>query len=337
MSENKVEGLTPEKLAALRKAFPAESYGKLQKGGALLDYVGHAAVTDRLLSVDPMWNWEPLALTPEGLPAIRKGEKVWNLWIKLTVCGKTVLGVGTCDLPKAEPEKELIGDALRNAAMRLGVALDLWSKAELESAVEAGEDRRPPPAVDARTGEVKGPQPKPPQTAPQPAPRTQAPPPASQPKGDGRSWADVVASVDVSRVPEPETSDGETVLWGVPVPNAVFDGWATWSKYPVTDNVNDPKLSPAQKARIQKMWDRQTDTGKMNPALHYTWAQMAEGSAGGEREKYLRFSVGKAAETAGSGGRTYKDDHRAAVALYEMLRAREASGAPLTADDGAPF
>jgi hypothetical protein len=327
------QGLTSDKLTALRKAFPPESYGKLQKGGAQLDYVGHAAVTDRLLSVDPMWSWEPMAVTPEGLPAIRKGDKVWNLWIRLTVCGKTVLGVGTCLLGKEEPEKELIGDALRNAAMRLGVALDLWSKSELESAVAAGEDRRPPSGVDTRTGEVRGPQPTPPQAASKPATRTSPPPQAAQQASDDRSWQAVVDSVDVSRVPEPGMGEGTTILWGVAVPNMVLDGWGAWSKYPVTDQ-NDPKLTEAQRARIQKMRDRETDTGKSNPALHYTWGQMAEGSAGGDREKYLRFVVGKAATAA----RTYKDDHRAAVALYEMLRAREASGEPLSGDDnGVPF
>jgi hypothetical protein len=41
------------KATELRKPFPAESIGKLPKGGAMLDYVGHAAVTDRLLAVDP--------------------------------------------------------------------------------------------------------------------------------------------------------------------------------------------------------------------------------------------------------------------------------------------
>jgi hypothetical protein len=61
--------MTPEKATALRKPFPAESVGKLPKGGVMLDYVGHAAVTDRLLTVDPEWSWEPLALGPDGLPA----------------------------------------------------------------------------------------------------------------------------------------------------------------------------------------------------------------------------------------------------------------------------
>jgi hypothetical protein len=91
----------------------------------MLDYCGHAAVTDRLLAVDPTWTWEPMATTPEGLPM---PDGSGNLWIKLTVCGVTRIGVGD-----GKSMKELIGDAIRNAAMRFGVALDLWSKEELES------------------------------------------------------------------------------------------------------------------------------------------------------------------------------------------------------------
>lgn len=96
-----------------------------------LDYVGHAAVTDRLNeTVGPEnWTWEPLALDETGLPALdRKG----NLWIRLTVLGVTRLGYGD----GSDSIKELIGDALRNAAMRFGVALDLWTKEELESTLE---------------------------------------------------------------------------------------------------------------------------------------------------------------------------------------------------------
>lgn len=110
---------------ALRKPFPPESIGRLPKGGVMLDYVGHAAVTDRLLAVDPEWTWEPLAVTPEGLPAL---DSAGNLWIRLTVAGVTRIGVGD-----GKNAKECISDALRNAAMRFGVALALWSKDELES------------------------------------------------------------------------------------------------------------------------------------------------------------------------------------------------------------
>jgi hypothetical protein len=135
-----------EAIKALRKAFDKKTVGKLPKpykkdspkgqcaecGGyhglpALhLDYVGHAAVTDRLLSVDPEWNWRPMATTPEGVPM---PDSQGNLWIWLTVRGVTRPGVGD-----GNSMKERIGDAIRNAAMRFGVALDLWSKEELESA-----------------------------------------------------------------------------------------------------------------------------------------------------------------------------------------------------------
>lgn len=113
---------------ALRAPFPPEQVGKLPKGGAQLDFVGHADVTDRLLSVDPEWTWEPLGLTPEGLPAL---DRFGNLWIKLTVCGTTRIGVGD-----GQSAKELISDALRNAAMRFGVALELWAKGDRQFGLE---------------------------------------------------------------------------------------------------------------------------------------------------------------------------------------------------------
>ena len=121
--------LTPEKATALRKPFPKESIGKLPKGGAMLDYVGHAAVTDRLLTVDPEWSWEPMATDDNGLPAF---DRSGNLWIKLTICGVTRLGVGD-----GKNAKEVVGDAIRNAAMRFGVALDLWAKENLVEFAQA--------------------------------------------------------------------------------------------------------------------------------------------------------------------------------------------------------
>jgi hypothetical protein len=111
----------------LRKPFDPKVIGKIPKGGIMLDYVGHAAVTDRLLSVDPKWTWEPMATDEHGAPMSANG----NLWIKLTVNGVTRIGVGD-----GKNAKECISDAIRNAAMRFGVALDLWSKEELESTLE---------------------------------------------------------------------------------------------------------------------------------------------------------------------------------------------------------
>jgi hypothetical protein len=152
----------PEGLALLRVPFPPNQISKLPKpynkdsqkgkcsecGGyhglpaVHLDYVGHAALTDRLLDADPNWSWEPLSLGPDGLPL---RDKDGGMWIKLTVCGVTRLGYGDSQ-GKTGPNavKEIIGDALRNAAMRFGAALDLWHKGDLH---EAEAERGKPPNV----------------------------------------------------------------------------------------------------------------------------------------------------------------------------------------------
>ena len=106
-----------------------------------LDYVGHAALTDRLLDCDPSWNWEPMALAPNGAPAL---DQSGGMWIKLTVCGVTRLGYGHADGKSGgDAIKEVIGDALRNAAMRFGAALDLWHKGDLHGDDEAPIVARP--------------------------------------------------------------------------------------------------------------------------------------------------------------------------------------------------
>jgi hypothetical protein len=168
---------TPKKtgLELLREPFPAHLISKLPKptrkenpkgkcsecGGfhglpaSHVDYVGHAALTHRLLDADPAWTWEPLAVDAQGLPLF---DKLGGLWIKLTVCSVTRLGYGQADpKPYADigaREKEVIGDALRNAAMRFGAALDLWSKADLHAQTE-GDDTQKPEAKQ------EGPQPYP--------------------------------------------------------------------------------------------------------------------------------------------------------------------------------
>lgn len=105
-----------------------------------LDYVGHAALTDRLLDVDLEWDWEPLAYNAKGLPEI---DASGGLWIRLTVLGKSRIGYGSADGKQGgNAIKELIGDALRNAAMRFGAALDLWHKGDLhgDESPEQGAD-----------------------------------------------------------------------------------------------------------------------------------------------------------------------------------------------------
>ena len=157
MSESKKTGLE-----LLRDPFPANQIGKLAKGSKAqtqcdakekqncnicggwhhpkmihLDYVGHAALTDRLLDADPKWYWEPLAFDDRGLPAF---DQSGGLWIKLTVCGVTRLGYGNAESSQFKEvgarDKEVIGDALRNAAMRFGAALELWHKGDLHAHLE---------------------------------------------------------------------------------------------------------------------------------------------------------------------------------------------------------
>lgn len=95
-----------------------------------LSYVGHAGITDRLLDVDPFWTWEPAAYGEDGTPRYTDG----GMWIRLTVLGMTRLGYGDAGNKKppftGSAVKEIIGDAIRNAAMRFGAGTYLWSKSE---------------------------------------------------------------------------------------------------------------------------------------------------------------------------------------------------------------
>ncbi|CAM3429958.1 hypothetical protein [Tsukamurella hominis] len=143
-----------EGFAKLREPFPAEQIGVLPKPRSKdapkgrcdvcngwhglpavhLDYVGHAALTQRLLEVDPEWTWEHQAVDQFGAPIL---DRNGGLWIRLTVLGVTRPGYGDAQGKSGgNAVKEAIGDALRNAAMRFGCALDLWSKEDLHGAEE---------------------------------------------------------------------------------------------------------------------------------------------------------------------------------------------------------
>ncbi len=147
------EGIDVEVLNRLRAPFPPEAVGKLPRvtckdcrdrkcathkptncrtcsayiGRHIhLDYVGHAHVRERLLDVDPGWNWEPLAYDQNGLPAV---DGNGGMWIRLTVGGVSRLGYGDAPGKRGgDAVKEVIGDALRNAGQSFGIALDLWKK-----------------------------------------------------------------------------------------------------------------------------------------------------------------------------------------------------------------
>jgi hypothetical protein len=132
MEEKQLKGLQD-----LRKPIPQHLISQFpsnagQKSG--LDYINHAVVTDRLLSTDPEWHWE--FHTADGLPAF---DEYGGMFIKLTVCGVTRIGYGDKGNAKgADAIKNAISDAIKNAAMRFGVALELWTKEELHETKTPG-------------------------------------------------------------------------------------------------------------------------------------------------------------------------------------------------------
>lgn len=109
---------------------PAENYQRCPVCGKVhalpayhYRYVSHAYVTERLNEVDPYWTWTPMGIDSDGLPVIKGGE----LWGYLTVCGITRIGVGDAEgRTNFNAIKEMIGDSIRNAAMRFGCGLHLW-------------------------------------------------------------------------------------------------------------------------------------------------------------------------------------------------------------------
>lgn len=117
-----------------------------------LDFVGHADATDRFLEVDADWHWEPFALDPRGLPAF---DDNGGMWIRLTIAGTTRIGYGDADGKKgANAVKEAIGDALRNAGLRFGVALDLWRKEAVVEQSTAHPREAPSPPAEATAEQV---------------------------------------------------------------------------------------------------------------------------------------------------------------------------------------
>lgn len=172
-----------------------------------LDYVGHADVTIRLIDVDPEWTWEPQATDPDpeilkaamasGNPEIvrmvianappkferdRNGNPV-GLWINLTVGGSVKPGVGSCPANQNDAEKVLIGDALRNAAMRFGVAVDLWAKGD--RADPSAENPTSSAGQAARHGRQGGQVSRPNQESP-----AEPPPADTEPDKDAQAFAD---------------------------------------------------------------------------------------------------------------------------------------------------
>ena len=133
--------MTPEQVAALAAPFPPELVKQVDKGFGPVDYVDHAHVTERLNQVIPGWTWEPMGRTDTGLPAF---DDIGGLWIWLELPdGTKVPGYGEPGQRGHDAIKGAISDAIKNAAMRLGVALDLW-KGKPAQRVQVSQDVKQP-------------------------------------------------------------------------------------------------------------------------------------------------------------------------------------------------
>jgi hypothetical protein len=156
----------------------------LTEAHADLAYIGHADVTERLDLVDPEWSWKPRSTqipddmldgltrhgdmqTMERLVSAYppKYDNDGGMWIEMTIHnddGEQVTRIGYGDAPGKRGSsaiKEIIGDAIRNAAMRYGVARYLWSRSDIALA-KAGrpttskQKGAPRPAVKAARATV---------------------------------------------------------------------------------------------------------------------------------------------------------------------------------------
>lgn len=241
-------------LAALRAPFPPEAVGKLPRstcracsdtkagtcekhprktrcgvcnnwhtpdGTMHIDFVGHADVTDRLLEVDPGWTWEPF--TEEQMRSLPPAYAGAGLWINLTVHGVTRPGFGDCNGPQrgGDAVKIAIGDALRNAAMRFGVALELWAKGDREWA-----------------GAEKHPESSPPMDAP--GPRQDRPGTNEDRAADARRVKSLLIRLDTLAEDQGITREQITAKWrqahgGIPV--EALDGLAVVTLQPLVDAI----------------------------------------------------------------------------------------------------
>lgn len=115
---------------ALREPFPSNLIAQVNKGFGQVDYIGHAAITDRLNQAAPGWTYrvEPVVITgKDGLP------HVMAVFGTMTVGGVTRQEVGDVEHMSryGDELKKAISDFICRGAMRFGVGLDLWSKEDL--------------------------------------------------------------------------------------------------------------------------------------------------------------------------------------------------------------
>jgi hypothetical protein len=108
-----------------------------------------------LIEIDPEWTWEPTAFDANGLPAYRVENGMAHMAGWLTILGVRRLGIGSVMHNKPDLLKELISDFIRNASMRFGVCLSLWTKQEWDDVSHTPTTSAPKPAPVAKVEPAK--------------------------------------------------------------------------------------------------------------------------------------------------------------------------------------
>lgn len=166
----------PHMRDALSRPFDPEQIGKLPATAKrpALDYVGHAVVTARLNRHSPDWTYHIEPVEVRGRMVVDGKERrfvpdekglphVVAVFGTMTVGGVTRQEVGEVDsfTTYGDEMKKAISDFIRRGAMRFGVALDLWSKEDLETSEGVGStanarSSEPAPSDQARSSEPDG-------------------------------------------------------------------------------------------------------------------------------------------------------------------------------------
>lgn len=176
----------------LRKKFPKDQIGTLpatQKRPAL-SYIGHAAVVDRLNEVAPDWFYVIDQTFDHG----------GQFWVRGTM---TIGGVSRPEYGDGDDPKDAIGNFIRRGAMRFGVALDLWSKEDLQSPGDAGARGR----ASASSGNASG--------AESPASSTPAAAKASAPESTSSASPPKKTASDAEDAPGAATDNGKAAAGSV--------------------------------------------------------------------------------------------------------------------------
>lgn len=209
----------------LRKPFPKDLIGKVPATAKrpALDFVGHAAVTDRLNRCAPGWSFS----------IDERFEAGGDCWVQATL---TIDDISRSEYGDGPDPKQAVSNALRRAAMRFGVALDLWSKEDLESSGAGLESSSPAPGTSPETSKGS-------------ARRAGESSVAEASKGDGNG-----------KVGEGTSVDGEDT--GVSLLDQLYRAYGNGSKVLIAarklySDVDPPKqLTDLTEARMQELLER---------------------------------------------------------------------------------